>query len=170
MKILVMAVSLALASSVSNAQSDDSAAAATGGGEGTHRATLHEELGLTEEQRNQIREIRQSGGSREDIRAVLTPEQQARAQAAMKAHRPDIEERTARMKEHLGLSDDQVAQIKAIRKAGGSREEIRAVLTPAQQQKFDEMRQRRKGANGAKGVKGAGSTESSPAEKAPASE
>ena len=39
------------------------------------RARMQERLGLTEVQMEQMREIRQNGGSREDMRAVLTDEQ-----------------------------------------------------------------------------------------------
>ena len=43
--------------------------------------------------------------------------------------RPSKEERMERMREHLELSDAQVEEIRAIREAGGGREEVREVLT-----------------------------------------
>ena len=46
------------------------------------------------------------------------------------------------MQAHLGLSDEQAEQIKSIREAGGSREEVRAVLTEEQQAKFDAVKKR----------------------------
>lgn len=41
-------------------------------------------------------------------------------------------DRIARMQEHLGLSNEQVEQIREIRKNGGGRDEIRAVLSDEQ--------------------------------------
>lgn len=54
----------------------------------------------------------------------------------------DREARIERMKAHLELSDEQVAEMRAIKKSGGGREEIRAVLTQDQQQKWDEAREK----------------------------
>ncbi len=54
----------------------------------------------------------------------------------------DRKERMQRMREHLDLSDAQVEQMRQIRESGGSREEMRAVLTEEQQAKFDAARQR----------------------------
>lgn len=54
----------------------------------------------------------------------------------------DRKERMQRMREHLDLSDAQVEQMREIRESGGSREEMRAVLTEDQQAKFDAARQR----------------------------
>ena len=51
-------------------------------------------------------------------------------------------QRMERMKNHLELSDGQVNQMKQIRADGGGREEIRAVLTDEQAQKWDEARKR----------------------------
>lgn len=55
------------------------------------------------------------------------------------------EERAARMermKQHLELSDEQVAEMRRIREAGGGREEVRAVLTDDQRQKWEQTRER----------------------------
>lgn len=46
-----------------------------GGGQGNRMAHFQESLGLSDEQVQQIRSLRQNGGGREDIRAVLTDEQ-----------------------------------------------------------------------------------------------
>ena len=54
-------------------------------------------------------------------------------------------QRMERMKAHLELSDEQVAQIQQIRADGGGRDEIRAVLTEDQQAKLDEARKRHGG-------------------------
>jgi len=61
---------------------------------------------------------------------------------AKSAQGGDRKERMQRMREHLDLSDAQVEQMRAIRESGGSREEMRAVLTEDQQAKFDAARQR----------------------------
>jgi Spy/CpxP family protein refolding chaperone len=70
----------------------------------------------------------------------LTPEQQAKAAEMRKEHKGDFAERKAQMQESLGLSDEQMAKMAEIRKDGGSREDMRAVLTPEQLTKFDAMR------------------------------
>ena len=46
------------------------------------------------------------------------------------------------MQAHLELSDEQVAEMRRIREDGGSREEVRAVLTEEQQAKWDQARER----------------------------
>ena len=53
--------------------------------------------------------------------------------------------RLERMKSHLELTDEQVAEIKQIRAEGGGREEIRGALTNEQQEKWDKHRQAHKG-------------------------
>ena len=55
------------------------------------------------------------------------------------------EERAARMErmqQHLELSDEQVAEMRRIREEGGGREEVRALMTDEQRDKFDQMRER----------------------------
>ncbi len=49
-------------------------------------------------------------------------------------------ERMARMQQHLGLSDDQVTQMREIRQNGGSREEVHAVLSDDQRSQLEEHR------------------------------
>ena len=116
MKALILALGLTLASSVVLAQ-------VAGGGP----ARMQKELGLTDEQVQQMRDIKESGGSREEARAVLTPEQQAKAAELRKAHQGKRGGGLDRLKKELNLSDAQVAQ-------------IRAVLTPEQQAKLDAAR------------------------------
>ena len=106
---------------------------------------MQNELDLTDEQVKKMREIRDQGGSMAEMQAVLTPEQQAKAAKLRKEHAGEREERKARMQEHLGLSDEQKAKMAEIRKQGGSREEMRAVLTPEQQAKFDAKRSQHRG-------------------------
>ena len=49
-------------------------------------------------------------------------------------------DRLARMQQHLGLSDDQVSQIRDIRANGGGREEVSQVLTEEQRTQLEEHR------------------------------
>jgi hypothetical protein len=55
------------------------------------------------------------------------------------------EERLARMQQHLGLSNQQVSQIREIHANGGGREQVRAVLTGAQIEMMEEHRRSRQG-------------------------
>jgi Spy/CpxP family protein refolding chaperone len=109
------------------------------------KAHMQEQLGLSDEQKAKMAELRKQGGSREEMRAVLTPEQQAKAAEMRKEHKGERDERKAHVQEQLGLSDEQKTKMAEIRKQGGSREEMRAVLTPQQQAKFDAMRSRHQG-------------------------
>ena len=59
-------------------------------------------------------------------------------------------ERMARMKAHLELSDEQVAEMKQIRADGGGRDDIRAVLSEEQAEKWDDARQRHRQKGGKK--------------------
>ena len=64
-------------------------------------------------------------------------------------------DRVARMQEHLGLSEEQVEQIRSIRENGGGREEIHAVFTDEQRELMRERRAQMQ-ANGKKGPGGKG--------------
>jgi Spy/CpxP family protein refolding chaperone len=79
------------------------------------------------------------------MRAVLTPEQQARATELRKERKGDTGGRKEQMRQRLGLTDQQVKDIAEIRKNGGSRDDIRAVLTPEQQARFDSGRGKQQG-------------------------
>jgi Spy/CpxP family protein refolding chaperone len=127
---LALVCGFALAQTEADSTQDDSA-------KPPHRAHLQNKLGLTDEQAQQMREIRDSGGSMEEMRAVLTPEQQAKAATLRKDNKADRGERKAQMQKSLGLSDEQMEKMAEIRKAGGSREEMSKVLTPQQQAKLD---------------------------------
>lgn len=112
-------------------------------GRGPDLEHMRTRLGLTDEQVEQIRTLREQGGNREDLRAVLTDEQRA----LMDQHRA---ERTGRrggqgpnfnkLKTTLGLSEEQSAQMRDIRASGGSREDMRAVLTEEQRELLDQHR------------------------------
>ncbi len=64
-------------------------------------------------------------------------------------------DRMARMQEQLGLSDEQMKQIREIRENGGSREEMRAVFTDEQRALIKERRAQME-ASGGKGRGGKG--------------
>lgn len=157
MKKLIMALALTAVSSIALAQTPTTPASGStvdkppphggpaAGGKPPHMARMQDDLGLTDEQVKKMREIRDSGGTREEMNAVLTPEQRVKAAEVRKSHRAEFAERKSRMKEELGLSDEQVAKMEQIRQEGGSREEMRAVLTPEQQTRFDAMRSQYKG-------------------------
>ncbi|MCB1706188.1 MAG: hypothetical protein KDI17_15095 [Halioglobus sp.] len=117
-------------------RAQDGAAAASSQGAGKPR--LENKLGLTDEQVKKMREIRDSGGSMAEMRAVLTPEQRAEA-ARMRSGSGAQGTRGARLQGYLGLSDEQMADITRILRDGGSREDVRAVLTPEQRSKYDAM-------------------------------
>jgi len=110
-----------------------------------HFERMKDNLGLTDEQVQKMREIRDNGGSRQEMQAVLTPEQRTKMIEMRKEHKAEFGGGKGFMAQQLGLSDEQKAKMAEIRQAGGSREEMRAVLTPEQQAKFDEMRAKREG-------------------------
>ena len=140
MKALILALSLTLVSSAVLAQSEDEPPS---GNKVAKLERMQNNLGLTDEQVEQMRDIRQAGGSREDMNAVLNPEQQAKAVKLRKTHKGKGGDRKRRLRQ-LDLSDEQKTQIQNIRKEGGSREEVRAVLTPEQQAKLDAAHEKNK--------------------------
>jgi Spy/CpxP family protein refolding chaperone len=140
MKALILALSLTLVSSAVLAQSEDEPPS---GNKVAKLERMQNNLGLTDEQVQQMRDIRQAGGSREDMNAVLNPEQQAKAAKLRKTHKGKGGDRKRRLRQ-LDLSDEQKTQIQNIRKEGGSREEVRAVLTPEQQAKLDAAHEKHK--------------------------
>ena len=144
MKVLILALSLTLVSSAVLAQSEDEPPS---GNKVAKLERMQNNLGLTDEQVQQMRDIRQAGGSREDMNAVLNPEQQAKAVKLRKTHKGKGGDRKRRLRQ-LDLSDEQKTQIQNIRKEGGSREEVRAVLTPEQQAKLDAAHENHKEAGG----------------------
>lgn len=84
MKALILVLSLTLVSSAVLAQSEDEPPS---GNNVAKLERMQSNLGLTDEQVEQMRDIRQAGGTREDMNAVLNPEQQAKLDAAHKKHK-----------------------------------------------------------------------------------
>jgi Spy/CpxP family protein refolding chaperone len=142
MKALILALSLTVASAGVLAQSEDERPS---GNKFAKLERMQNNLGLTDEQLDQMRDIRQAGGSRDDMYAVLNPEQQAKAAKLRKTHKGKGGDRKRRLQQ-LDLSDEQKTKIQNIRKEGGSREEVRAVLTPEQQAKLNTAHEKNNGA------------------------
>jgi hypothetical protein len=138
MKALIFTLGLLMASTAAVAERDGGEHRGPGADK---KARMQQELGLSEEQMEQIREIRAQGGSRDDIHAILTEEQQAKAMALRETHEAKRAQRMVQMQERLELSDEQIAQIDDIRAQGGSREDVQAVLTDEQKSKAKEWRQ-----------------------------
>ncbi len=164
MKKFVMALSLVLVSNVVLAQPAAAPAGASpANGKAPPIARVKDSLDLTDEQVKKMREIRDGGGTRAEMQAVLTPEQQAKAAALRKAHKSERGDRRDRMQEQLGLSDEQMKEMAAIRQKGGSRADMRAVLTPEQQTKFDALRSQKVGSGPKPPQPGAAKPAASPA-------
>ena len=140
MKTRIAVIGLALFSSLALAQPEG----ASTGGKKPDLARMENKLGLSEDQVQQMREIRDSGGSMEDMRAVLTPEQQSQAAQIRKKHKGGKGDRRAHIQQSLNLTDEQMTEMEDIRKNGGTTQDIRAVLTPDQQAKFDTIRGERR--------------------------
>lgn len=130
-------------------------------GHGDRRAKMQQrfekmktELNLDAEQAERIRQIFDAHrGAHQSKRArmkeILTPEQLAQLKEMKKNRQPGERGKFRERMAQLGLSDDQKAQLKAMREEGkGKRqqiqEEIRQVLNPDQQARFDELRAERK--------------------------
>jgi Spy/CpxP family protein refolding chaperone len=132
-------------------------------GDSPRLSKLQQSLGLSDAQVDEIREIRANGGSRDDVRAVLDEEQRAMLDTR-RARRQGLREdqpgrksssagrgmhgqspRMAHLQQALDLSDEQAAEIRDIRANGGTRDEIRAVLTDEQCATMDEHRANRQG-------------------------
>lgn len=143
MKLRMLTLGMILASSVAVAQQ---APHGSPGASEKHpyAVNMKDELGLTDEQVEKLREIRESGGSRADMQAVLTPEQRVKAaQMKQATKKGDRAARRARVQQELGLSDEQMDKMNEIKRNGGTREEMLAVMTPEQQAKFNAMRSKR---------------------------
>ena len=112
-----------------------------------HAAHMQEKFGVSDEQLQQMRDIRENGGSREEMRAVLTDEQRTQMEQYRQENpRGDYgskrrQERVSFMQQNFGVTDEQVQQMREIREGGGSREEARAVLTDDQRAQMEQWRQ-----------------------------
>jgi Spy/CpxP family protein refolding chaperone len=99
---------------------------------------MQKHLDLNDEQVSKIREIHDNGGRREEIGAVLTEEQREK----FAKHRGP-KDRLKRMQKLLDLSEEQMSQMREIHRNGGSREDVKTVLTQEQYNKAKEHRKQR---------------------------
>jgi len=115
----------------SNAQASESAVVAQNApqpnGQREGRGNKFEQLNLTDAQKAQIQQIKQS--TRQQMDAVFTPEQKEQLRVA----------REQRQRPNITLTDAQKAQMKAIRESDKS--QMDAVFTPEQKQKLEELHQ-----------------------------
>jgi Spy/CpxP family protein refolding chaperone len=134
---------------------------------------FNEKLGLSDEQKRQVRDILEKAGAlnapppqamqgmmeaRKKIREILTPEQQEKMGQAENARMGQFADRMIdRLKKEVGISDEQEKGIRNLMseanpmKAGAdnsvpmpqrfakTRERIRELLTPEQQEKYDKL-------------------------------
>ena len=143
MKKLLLVLGFALASGLAIAEPEAAQDAPPHGQPGGHHPAWHDEIGITDEQRQEMRRIHESQGSRADINAVLTPEQQEKVRA-MKDTQRGGGRGLEQLREELGLSDEQLAQMKKIREEGGSRQDMAKVLTPEQKEKLGQLKPRQR--------------------------
>jgi periplasmic protein CpxP/Spy len=92
-----------------------------------------EQLGLTDAQKTQLKEIREN--SKSQIEAVLTPAQREQLKTSMQSGE------RKRGFASLNLTSEQKTQIREIKQS--SRQKMQAVLTPEQQEQLKQMRQNR---------------------------
>ncbi|OCR00804.1 hypothetical protein BCD67_24035 [Oscillatoriales cyanobacterium USR001] len=118
---LVLATATVIPAFTNTAVAVDAQADRTGG-----EKAKSNRLNLTDAQKAQIKQIRES--SRQQMDAILTPEQKEQLRTA----------RQQKQKPNLNLSEDQKAKLKALRE--NSKAQIDAILTPEQKQKRQEMR------------------------------
>ena len=88
-RLLACFALIALFTAAVYAQPDPDANPQNRSGGGDRMARMQRNLGLTDEQVKQMREIRERGGSREEMRAVLTEEQRV----MMRGRRRQAQER-----------------------------------------------------------------------------
>lgn len=89
-----------------------------------------EQLNLTDAQKAQLKQIRES--ARQQMDAIYTPEQKEQLRTA----------RQQKQRPNLNLTDDQKAKIKAIHQ--NAENQIQSILTNEQKQKLQEMRASRR--------------------------
>ncbi len=98
-------------------------------------------LNLTDDQKAQLKQIRES--SRSQIDAILTPEQKTQLEAAKQQRQAGQQGQKPRgMWAALNLTADQKAQIKAIRQ--DAKQKMDAVLTAEQRQQLEQARQQKR--------------------------
>jgi periplasmic protein CpxP/Spy len=105
-----------------------------------------ERLGLSEEQKTKIKEIRRN--SRTQMEAILTPEQKQQLETAKQERQGQPRqargqgERGKKDWASLNLTPDQKTKMREIRES--EKNQIQAILTPQQQQQFKEFQDNRR--------------------------
>jgi Spy/CpxP family protein refolding chaperone len=100
---------------------------AVAGPGGMGRGMKFEQLNLTDAQKAQIQQLKES--SRQQMDAIFTPAQKEQLRVA----------REQRQRPNLNLTEDQKAKMKAVRES--SKSQMEAVLTAEQKQKLQELQQ-----------------------------
>jgi hypothetical protein len=113
--------------------------------------TMQKRLQLSDEQMSQMRKIRDEGGSKKEMGAVLTDEQKARAKeqkARAKEQKSTMtDEQLSKLQKQVQLSDQQMSKMRKIREDGGTRKEIFAVLSNEQKAQLKEDKKNKKCGN-----------------------
>ena len=133
--VLASAIALSIATAPLAAQAETTAPAPQTIAQAKDRgARRFEQLGLTQEQRDKMAEIRQN--TRAQVEAVFTPEQRQQLEAARESRQKRREAMAS-----LNLTPEQKTRLQQIRQSAKS--QFEAVLTPEQRQKLQQMRQER---------------------------
>lgn len=106
-------------------------------GRGRGMKAAWERLNLTAVQKAQMQTIRSN--TRNQIQAILTPEQKAKLADAKQARQAGQGQRGPKGWANLNLTEQQKTQMRQIRES--SKEQMLAILTPEQRQQMEEMRQ-----------------------------
>lgn len=135
MKLLIATLCLAVASGAALAQAESASTSAPG---------VTRDI-VTAEQKQEIRKLVAAGGTRKEAREkVLSEEQRAKLAKTSKSESGSRKKGETAMGQ-LDLTEAQKAKMSKIRAEGGSRKDLRGVLTKDQAAKYDELRSARKG-------------------------
>ena len=121
MKKLITALAFTLVTGFAVAQTAGTSPSTSGpaaGGKHPNMEQMKDSLGLTDEQVQKMREIRDNGGTREEMNAVLTPEQRVKAETererdAGKVLHDGEARREQEEAQHLGTADLEQRQARA---------------------------------------------------------
>lgn len=110
------------------------------------RNGLFERLGLSEQQKSQIQEIRRN--TRAQMEAILTPEQKQQLEAAKQARQSQTRQQTPQGQRpkrgfaSLNLTEEQKTKMREIKES--EKNQIQAILTPEQQQQLQQFQENRR--------------------------
>jgi Spy/CpxP family protein refolding chaperone len=105
-----------------------------------------ERLGLSEEQKTQIQEIRRN--TKAQMEGILTPEQKQQLEAAKQARQGQPRQQTSQGQRpkrgfaSLNLTEEQKTKMREIRES--EKNQIQAILTPEQQQQLKQFQENRR--------------------------